>query len=52
MTEVSDRIDLGELVQDIFQFFGSWKVGGIPVITWIIALCIISIIAIFVKGNK
>lgn len=52
MTEVSDRIDLAELVQDIFQFFGTWKVGGVPVITWIIALCIISIIGIFVKGNK
>lgn len=39
-------------ITGIWEMFSNWTIGGVSVIVWIIGFLLISIVAIFVKGNK
>lgn len=44
--------ELQTTFQAIFDFFDSAKICGVPIITYLIVMVVLSGIAIFVRGNK
>lgn len=36
----------------LFDMLGAWQIGGVSIIVWIVGFLLISIVAIFVKGNR
>lgn len=43
---------MAETMQGIFSMFGEWTIGGVSIVVWIIGFLLLSVVAIFVKGNR
>lgn len=43
---------MSDTMSGLWSMFGSWTIGGVSIIVWIIGFLLISVVAIFVKGNK
>lgn len=43
---------MSSTMQGIFSMFSGWRIGGVSITVWIIGFLLISVVAIFVKGNK
>lgn len=41
-----------QTMSGLWSMFSSWTIGGVSVVVWIIGFLLISIVAIFIKGNR
>lgn len=42
---------MADMMSGLWQMFGEWKIGGVNIVVWVIGFLLISVVAIFVKGN-
>lgn len=42
---------MADMMSGLWSMLGNWTIGGVSVIVWIVGFLLISIVAIFVKGN-
>ncbi len=43
---------MANTMSGLWDTFSSWTIGGVSILVWIIGFLLISIVAIFIKGNK
>lgn len=43
---------MSDVMSGLWSMFSSWRVGGVSIVVWIVGFLLISIVAIFIKGNR
>lgn len=43
---------MSDVMSGLFGMLQTWNLGGVSIMIWIVAFCLLAIVGIFVKGNR